>query len=88
MVCMVSGVHFRDETLAHWVKQWVCHLRTQSTVKHPNKGRFGGGPFVPCRVERFSSSGFLLNLLESSRYKHLKVFHFDDYEMARAKLLA
>ena len=22
IVCMVPGVHFRDETLAHWVKQW------------------------------------------------------------------
>ena len=57
--------------------------RSQSTVKHPNKGHFGGGPFVSCRVERLSSSDFLLNLLENSRNKHLKVFHLMVFTIMR-----
>jgi len=66
-------------------------LKTPEYSKTSEQRTLWGGPFVPCRVERLLSSDFLLNLLKSSRNKHLKVFHFDvfyNYEMATAKLLA
>ena len=38
MVCVVSGVHFRDGTLAHWVIHSVgVSLRTPNTIPSVDK---------------------------------------------------